>query len=303
MKEMLSTKLYWENSMRETSQQFLDLFFNKDETICVSDCQGGYHSIPQEQLEGQITLHSPKEEKEDRYINETDISLVAINPIDGFRRDENVTAYRTFMIECDDMTIAQQWEYVNNMEFPYSYCCYSGGKSLHFAMVLDHDIPSEDMYRHIYEWILNIMTEADQKTKNPTRSVRFPGAIKYGRDEQKLMYMGDRVSFKEMNRWLNRHKDKKPKQLVKKARNTEAPNIKGVKAWARKALVEGVHNMEGSRNQMWMSLACELALNGYGLSDTIEYLNNFFEEQTDFRKREWLTAVKSGWNYADKISQ
>lgn len=80
------------------------------------------------------------------------------------------------------------------------------------------------------------------------------------------------------------------------------PNLDGIKIWAKKALKEGVHNQEGSRNQLWMSLGCEFSLNGFALDDTIYYLGRYFEEQHDFKEREWLTAVKSGWNYADKIS-
>ena len=45
-----------------------------------------------------------------------------------------------------------------------------------------------------------------------------------------------------------------------------------------------------------------LSSNGFGLDNTIHVLEGYFEEQSDFKEREWLTAVKSGWNYADKIS-
>lgn len=290
--------------MREVTRQFLDLFFNKGETICVSDCQGGYHSIPQEQIEsGAIKLVSPRPDKEDRFTTEERINLVAINPVDGFRRDENTTAYRTFMIECDDMSIANQMDYVKRMKFPFSYCCYSGSKSLHFALVLDHEIPSEHIYRHTYQWILNIMEQADQKTKNPTRSIRFPGVLRRETGkEQKLVYMGKRIGLDELSKWLNKHPGKAPQPLTKKHRNTGMPNIRDIKEWARVALKEGVHNMEGSRNQTWMALGCELALNGFSLDDTIYYLEDHFEEQSDFRKQEWLTAIKSGWHYAEKIS-
>ena len=72
--------------------------------------------------------------------------------------------------------------------------------------------------------------------------------------------------------------------------------------WAKTALKKGVHNMEVSRNQMWMSNGCEMALNGYSMDDTVDFLEDYFEEQSDFKKREWLTAVKSGWHYADRVS-
>lgn len=271
--------------MRETTKQFLNLFFNSGEEICFSANKYAYPSEPQENL------------------NDESTTLVAINPIKGQRMDENVTAYRTFMIELDDMPIEHQEDYIKRMGFPYSYCCFSGNKSLHFALVLDHDIPSDHIYRHTYQWILNILTLADQKVKNPSRGIRFPGTIRPDTgQEQALKYIGKRISLDELGRWLNKHRAMAPVPLIRKTRNRGTANISGLKTWAKTALREGVHNMEGSRNQTWMSLGCEFALNGFSLDDTIYYLEDKFEEQSDFKQREWLTAVKSGWNYADKIS-
>jgi hypothetical protein len=271
--------------LKETTKKFLELFFNPDEEICFSANQFAYPSEPQTN------------------INEEKTILVTINPVKGKRCDTNITSFRTFMIECDDMPIPEQYKYIQQMEFPFSYCCYSGGKSLHFALVLDHEIPSEHIYRHTYQWILNILTQADQKTKNPSRSIRFPGVIRPDTGkEQKLLHLGQRVSLETLTKWLNRYPAAMPKPLIKKAKNRGSAQLKGIKTWAKNALKQGVHTMEGSRNQMWMSLGCEFALNGFDLSDTIYYLRDYFEEQSDFREREWLTAVKSGWNYADKVS-
>ena len=273
--------------MKENTEKFLKLFFNSGEDICFSANQFAYPSESQENLNEQSTV------------------LVAINPINGQRRDENVTSYRTFMIECDDMGLEDQMKYVKKSKFPYSYCCFSGGKSLHFALVLDREIPGEDIYRHTYQWILNIMTEADQKTKNPSRCVRFPGVIRpeTGK-EQKLVEIKERVSLEALSKWLNKHPLQRPKILTKRPRNTNyTPKVDNLKPWAKSALGQGVHNMEGSRNQTWMALGCEYALEGFNLDDTIHYLGLFFEEQRDFTEREWTTAVKSGWNYADKISR
>jgi hypothetical protein len=272
--------------VKESTKQYLDLFFNHGEEICFSANQYAYPSEPQQNINDDLTV------------------LVAINPVNGKRMDENTTAFRTFMIECDDMGLAEQMEYVKRMEFPYSYCCFSGNKSLHFALVLEHDIPSEHIYRHTYQWVLNILSRADQKTKNPTRCIRFPGATRPDTGkEQKLIHMGKRVSLEDLRKWLNKYPGKTPKPLIKKPKNIIGkPNLDGIKIWAKKALKEGVHNQEGSRNQLWMSLGCEFSLNGFALDDTIYYLGKYFEEQSDFREREWLTAVKSGWNYADKIS-
>jgi hypothetical protein len=289
--------------MRKVTKDFLNLFFNKGETICVSDCQGGYHSISQEELEGDIRLVSPKEGKKDRFTREEFVKLVAINPIKGWRRDDNTTAYRTFLVECDDMSLEEQYDYIHNMGFPYSYCCFSGNKSLHFALVLDRDIPSESIYRHTAEWILNILEKADQMTKNPTRSVRFPGVFRQDTGkEQRLVHMKKRISLDELGRWLNKHPHKAPTPMVRRPRNFGKFNMEGVGGWAKDKLMEGVHNLDGSRNQTWMSIGCEFAMNGMSLDETIHHLNRYYEEQPDFKEKEWLDAVKNGWHYADKIS-
>jgi hypothetical protein len=272
--------------MKEITKKFLNLFFNPNEEICFSSNKYACLSDSQEN------------------INENTTILVAINPIKGQRNDENVTAYRTFMVECDDGILEDQWRYVKESGFPFSYCCFSGNKSLHFALVLDHDVPSYHIYRHTYEWILNILSKADQKTKNPSRSIRFPGVIRSDTNkEQRLVYIGERISLQKLGDWLNKYTDKQPKPLIRNVTKSSIPNFNGIKPWVIQALMKGIHNMEGSRNQRWMSIGCELAINGYDLDSTILYLQQFFQEQNDFKEREWLTAVKSGWNYADKIAR
>lgn len=272
--------------MKETTEKFLNLFFNPGEEICFSPNKYARPSEVQEKFDENKTV------------------LVAINPIKGQRNDENVTAYRTFMVECDDEALESQWKYIKDSSFPFSYCCFSGNKSLHFALILEYDLPSSHIYRHIYQWILNILTKADQKTKNPSRSIRFPGAIRSDTNkEQRLVYMGERVKYEKLGEWLNKHIDKKPESLVRNVAKSSVPNFNGIKPWVAQALIDGIHNMEGSRNQRWMSIGCEFALNGYDLDFTINYLQKYFQEQSDFKEREWLTAVKSGWNYADKITR
>lgn len=272
--------------MKEVTKNFLNLFFNPGEEICFSPNKYARPSEIQENIDEEKTV------------------LVAINPIKGQRNDENVTAYRTFMVECDDESLEDQWKYIKNSGFPYSYCCFSGNKSLHFAVVLDHDVPSSHIYRFTYQWILNILTKADQKTKNPSRSIRFPGVVRSDTGkEQRLLYMGERIKLDKLSEWLNKHIDKQPKVTVRNVEKSPVPNFKGIKPWVIQALMKGIHTMEGSRNQRWMSIGCEFALNGYDLDSTILYLQRFFEEQSDFKEREWLTAVKSGWNYADKIAR
>lgn len=284
-KARLYLEMYLMVKMRKMTKDFLNLFFNEGEEICFSANKYAFPSEPQDNL------------------NEDSTVLVAINPIKGQRNDSNVTAYRTFMVECDDMSLEEQFNYIRSTGFPYSYCCFSGGKSLHFALVLDREVPSESIYRHTAQWILNILEKADPNTKNPSRSVRFPGVIRPDtKKEQRIVHMGNRVSLEKLGDWLNKYPQKAPKPMFRKPKNVGKFKMESVGQWAKQALMEGVHNSEGSRNQKWMSIGCELAMHGMDLDKTIAYLSRHYEEQPDFREKEWLEAVTNGWNYADKIS-
>ena len=142
--------------MRQCTKDVLNLFFNEGESICVSHNDYGYRSVLLKSLSGTIEQISPHPQINPEYINETDICLMSVNPVDGFRRDNNVTAYRSFMVELDDGPLSEQMNYIKNSGLPYSMCVFSGNKSLHFGIVLEQDLPTDAIWRDIAEWILNI---------------------------------------------------------------------------------------------------------------------------------------------------
>lgn len=281
--------------MKETSVEFLKLLFNEGEQICVSDCKGGYHSISQD-LDKNIVLVSPKEEKEPRAIKEDDINLIAINPIQGWRRDENVTAFRTFLVEVDDGSLPQQLNYIKDMGMPYSACVFSGNKSLHFAITLDQDLPTYDLYYDVAEWILNIMDKADRVTKNPSRSIRFPNNRR--KDGKKLLQalveIKGRVKYTELAKWLQKYPQHNPAEKRKYKKHTTTKTIGGIPAWVLIKLREGIDESKG-RNNEWFSIAMELAKVGYTDEEMIESFSQFFIPERDFSQREWETIMKSAY--------
>jgi hypothetical protein len=273
------------------AKQFLQILFNRDEEICISPNKYGYHSVPLESVltDGAVELLSPKGDIE--YVSPERIQLVALNPIKGQRRDENATAFRTFLVEMDGMEISEQATYVRDMKMPYSACVFSGSKSLHFAIVLEEDLPSIDIYRFYAEWILGAMAKADQATKNPSRSIRFPGYIRDGR-EQKLLALKERVSLSSLIEWLKDHQDKKP-QTYERRKPLEVPDAETIPRWIWKRLNDGLDPGKG-RNNQWFVIAKEFGKAGYDEDTTIITLDQFFSEEYDFGKREWESAVRSG---------
>jgi hypothetical protein len=284
--------------MRELSKKFLELFFNPNETICVSNNKYGYHSLKQIDIENPFTLQSPNDQS--YQIDETQINLVAINPINGFRRDENVTAFRSFLVECDTDTLIEQKHYIDNMQLPFSICIYSGNKSLHYGIVLDTDLPNIQVWRFYAEWISNVLTKADQQNKNPTKSIRFPGNLRNTEPFklQALVEIRNRISLEQLDIWLNKFADKKPIPIIK-AKKTFSSTLKvdNIPNWIKQLLEQGI---DVERNNTWFKIAIYFAGAGVDKDLLIEFLENFYTEDKDFAKREWLTTINSAYLAIDR---
>lgn len=286
----------------DPGKQLLSILFKEGESVCVSHDGYGYHSVPLESLEyATVELKAPPESRlKDAVISSSEIKLVAINPVSGWRRDENCTAFRTFLVEMDDGSLKDQMRYVKEMGMPYSACVYSGGKSLHFAITVDRDFPSYETYYYYASWILKVMSRADQNTKNPSRSIRLAGAIRETGKEQRLVEVSGRVEIETLNAWLSAYDNKRPEGFFKEnsgsAQDLDIPlDPLKIPDWVIKILEEGVSNHARSgRNVEWFKIASELGKAGYSEENAIEFLDNYFEPEYDFKRQEWLLTVRSG---------
>lgn len=282
--------------MTETTAQFLALLFNKGEEICVSHNKYGYHSIPQEAIGDSITLISPNQEYGPSIIKESDINLIAVNPIKGFRKDENVTTFRSFMLEIDTGSLQSQRDYIDQSGLPYSVCVFSGNKSLHFAVVLEEALPSIEMWRFYNQWLLNVLSLTDQQIKNPSRNLRFPGNQRKNGKKllQALVEMRTRVSQETFFKWLYSHEDQKPIQRREREASvfTGVPDITKIPSDVMSMLSVGI---EDNRNSSWFYVGCRFASAGFDLPSTTEFLNQYFTEDKDFKEREWKMCLKSAF--------
>lgn len=284
--------------MEEISTKILDIMFDKNDTVCVSDSKFGYHSVPLSALYSDtVTLVSPNPDQPIRKIEPDKIVLVALNPIKGWRTDENAYKYKNFLFEIDYGSIEDQRKYFETIGLPYSALIFSGNKSIHALVSLDESLPSESVWRTMAEWGLSIATACDQNTKNPSRSIRFPGNIRpdTGKKQELLDYRG-LVALKDFADWLAKHPEAKPKPPEKRHIAPGKGDMKYVKEWAKQRLVAGLDPRKG-RNKQWFAIACEFALAGYSEDDTMDILSEFFTPDRTFREREWKTSIKSAFKY------
>lgn len=288
--------------MHETGQKLLNLMFRSGETICVSHNKYGYHSIPLENaINGPVTLVPPDDKHDYEYPQTDQLILVALNPIKGFRQDVNCTAYRNFLIEMDYGPLPEQMAYMKKLGMPYSAAIFSGNKSIHFLVSLDKDLPNENTYRFFAEWILGIVSLADQNTKNPSRSIRMPGAYREPGKKQLLIEMPGTIKLDDLVAWLKRYPDSKPKEKQER-KISDKPDFEKIKPWICEKVYSGIR--PPNRNKQWFTVGVEFALAGYSEDDTLDRLQKYFEPDRDFKQREWETSIKSAfkWTYERKQS-
>lgn len=282
--------------MNKNSKLFLQTLFNKEEEICISPNKYAFKSVSQDVISDNFLIESQSSNRELKEISENDILLVSINPIKGDRGDRNVTAFRTFLVEIDEGDLYQQKKYIEDLKMPYSVCIFSGNKSLHYGITLSEDLPSEDMWRDINEWILAVVSKADQQTKNPSRGIRFPDNIrKDGKGlRQQLIDIKQRVDLELLFDWLDFWPELNPrlKKAISKKNIIPADAGRGIPWWIMEKLKDGVGS-KGNRNTEWFKVAASLAQKGYDEEGITDALRFFFLPDYDFTFKEWGDIIKS----------
>ena len=282
--------------MDDTGKALLHLMFDPGESICVSNSQFAYHSLPLEKvMGGELELISPNEKVSLQCVNSNDLTLVAINPINGFRQDSNVYKYRSFLYEIDTGSLKEQWGYLKHMGIPTSALVFSGNKSIHALVTLDELISNEKTYRYLYDWSLRILTMCDRQVKTPSKCIRIPGAYREPGKKQRLIEIKSRISHKEFFDWLNKYDHLRPRAKERKIVPTGHADFSRLSPWARAMLTKGITFNNRGRNQTWFGLAYDLALAGYTEEQGIEILLPRFQEEHNFKEKELLTTISSAF--------
>lgn len=287
--------------MHETGVKLLNLMFREGETICVSPNKYGYHSITVSDAFKEDVMLLSTSFRDGKDINDCinvtktdELKLVALNPIKGWRDDASCYKFRNFLIEMDQGPLAEQLAYIKKLGMPYSAVVFSGGKSLHFLVSLADDLPDEKTYRKVAEWILSIVTWADQNTKNPSRSIRIPGA-KRDESRQALVQLVGPVPNNTLGQWLQKYPHLMPREAERRPITGEK-RFPRMKPWMLKAL-NGEFPSDKGRNKTWFAIACEFVLAGFDEDDTFELLRDYFVPDRDFKEREWKTTIRSAFKY------
>jgi hypothetical protein len=275
----------------------LQLMFEPEDEVCVSDCKGGYHSMPQSSvLSGEVNLVHPSQDKPIRKVRTSNLTMLCINAVKGWRRDNQVTSHRNFLFELDVGSLSSQLRYVHDLGLQTSAAIFSGNKSIHFLVCLDQSI-DEKTYRQLYIWALSIGTLFDQNCKNSSRSVRIPGNVRSDTDKvQKLIRLDSRVKLDDFMAWLNKYPHLRPKEREERKGLTSEKDYDRLSKWARGQFKYGIDFSSG-RNKGWFSLGCDLCKAGYSEDEAVEILTEYFIEEHDFKEKEFLMSIHSAFTY------
>lgn len=282
--------------MTESQKKFLSVLFNPDEEVYASPDK---YSSSWDDENQKWKVYIPSVLQDDIQDN---TNLIGINPIKGVKRnDANVTAFRSFLVEMDSGTLQSQMKIIEDIGMPFSVCVFSGGKSLHFGVTLDQDLPSLDIYRFYAEWLVKCIPGADLATKNPSRAIRYPDVMrKGGTKKQQLVKVNERVNFNRFRQFLSRFPDKMPRQEQETFDTDMVDRDQTALAnWLVFGIRDGFDFSIG-RNNRWFAVGVEFAKCGYSMQNTVDVLEKVFVPDNDFSRSEWTAALKSGYQHGKR---
>lgn len=179
---------------------FFNVLFNKGELICSGDIKSTNLS-------------------ESVYGN-----FFSINAMVNKRSDLNVTSFRNFLFEMDNIPIKDQLLIWNKLSDVVTSVTYSGGKSLHAIISLEEPLKATPgsrqgvmTYKKVWERMAAYLDGKlmelgyrcgedgffDSACKNPSRLSRVPGAVRSNGKEQKLEILNSRLSKQRFINFFN----------------------------------------------------------------------------------------------------
>lgn len=211
------------------------------------------------------------------------------------RADCNVARYQNFLLELDNMLLEDQYKYFSDL-LPYTACTYSGGKSHHFIISLKESLGSTTgariQYNILARRLHKLVSKADPTTKNPSRLSRLPFRIRpeTGK-EQKLIYLGEKVSYSELDSILP--KLPKPRQ----------PSAEETRTMVTPLLLSMVHEPDStmqrlnlqSRNLAFYWLYCRCQELGLKLDTRQNFVDTMYtnlRHKEEFSLHEAYTAAR-----------
>ena len=132
---------------------------------------------------------------------------IRFNPLDGEGvKNANITRFDYALVECDEISIEEQYKAYMKFNLPIACLVKSGGKSLHAIVKVNASTIDEYKRRvsFLYTQLSNAGLKLDIQNKNPSRLSRMPGVVRNG-NEQTLI--ATNIGAKDWNDWVSYMED------------------------------------------------------------------------------------------------
>jgi hypothetical protein len=179
----------------------------------------------------------------------TGFQYFTVNPLGGkqlgntretfpTRKDSNVSVFRNFVFEMDEIELHEQEQLLNSIDIPFSSIIYSGGKSLHAIISLENPLelaPGEresiNAYKAVWKSIAAYIdlyaaeiglvgpgvSVVDPSCSNPSRFTRYPNSYREDKGKvQDVKHVGQRINSEVFNSLLKKCPDFKAAKVFKK---------------------------------------------------------------------------------------
>lgn len=155
-------------------------------------------------------------------------NLVKLNPTKNGLSDYNIDKYKHCLIECDNMSIAEQYRIISNSKLPIKVGVYSGGKSIHcICDVSAKDITQyKERAKELYNYAKSIGLEPDENCMSPSKFTRLAGVYRNSLP-QVVVIRNNGISYDEcirsgssrpvivsLSNLLDKYSDKKENEVV-----------------------------------------------------------------------------------------
>lgn len=188
-----------------------------------------------------------------------------INPLQKgkTRADNNVSVFRNFLFEIDEIPLEDQIPLFAKAKFPFTTMVFSGRKSYHLILSLDKDLESRDDYDAIWKAIEKALSlhgaKVDKKCKNPSRLSRLANAKRDNGKVQELKKITKRHSLEVVEEWLGSHgiqwQDHLPKFNYTTDKTFSDADTELKLEWVLKYKMKNLSYHQGDRNNYQFVLA------------------------------------------------
>lgn len=215
--------------------------------------------------------------------------FVTLNPLKrgATRADSNVSEFRNFLIEMDELSLEEQDALMAKLQVPYFTKVFSGKKSYHYIISLKVGIPTELEWRAYAKAILKAIPGADPSTCNPSRFTRNPGHVRPDTGlVQALKQQLSPITIEELQNWLlTRGQDWRPKPRVIKSTDIAAA-LRPYNSFTSRFLTQGAK--PGEYHNQAIRAACDMARCGWTRDAILDKISKVWpwdaEQDEDLQK-------------------